>query len=127
MGAIIDVATLDFWGAQRLSSDVCQELFYEFYRQGLVDLLSTDYAGGHFDNPLVGVENAARVGAASLPALIASGTSRVVDVFPELAPERGLVARDKIADLVITDPDSISDVQMVLVGGRIVVEDGSRV
>jgi imidazolonepropionase-like amidohydrolase len=126
LGAIIDVATLDFWGAQRLSSDVCQELFYEFYRQGLVDLLSTDYAGGHFDNPLVGVENAAKVGAASLPELVASGTSRVVDVFPALAPERGLIARDKIADLVVTHADRVSEVQMVLVGGRVVVEDGAR-
>ncbi len=126
-GAIIDVATLDFWGAQRLSSDVCQELFYEFYRQGLVDLLSTDYAAGHFDNPLVGVENAARVGAASLPELIASGTSQVVDVFPALAPERGLIARDKIADLVVTDSERLSEVEMVLVGGTIVVENGKRV
>ena len=127
LGAIIDVATLDFWGAQRLSSDVCQELFYEFYRQGLVDLLSTDYAGGHFDNPLVGIENAAKVGAASLPELVASGTSRVVDVFPELAPERGLIARDKVADLVVTGPERVSDVEMVLIGGRVVVENGVRI
>jgi imidazolonepropionase-like amidohydrolase len=126
-GAIIDVATLDFWGAQRLSTDADQDLFYEFYRQGLVDLLSTDYAGGYFDNPLVGVEHAAMLGAASLPELIASGTSRVVDVFPELAPQRGLIAGDMIADLVVTDPERVSEVEMVLVGGRIAVEDGRRV
>jgi hypothetical protein len=126
-GAIIDVATLDFWGARRLNSEACQELFYEFCRQGLVDLLSTDYAAGYFDNPLVGVEHAARVGAASLAELIASGTSRVADVFPGLAPQRGLIAEDKVADLVLTDPEKVSQVEMVLVGGRVVVEDGRRV
>ena len=67
------------------------------------------------------------MGAASLPELIATGTSRVVEVFPALAPERGSSPRDKIADLVVTDPERISEVQMVLVGGTIVVEDGKRV
>ena len=92
-----------------------------------MDILSTDYAGGHVDYPLVGLENAAKVGAASLPELVASGTSRVVDVFPELAPERGLIARDKVADLVVTSPERVSDVEMVLIGGRVVVENGVRI
>jgi imidazolonepropionase-like amidohydrolase len=127
LGAVIDVATLDFWGAQRLSSDTDQDLFYEFYRQGLVDLLSTDFAGGYFDNPLVGIEHAVKEEAASLPYLIATGTSRVADVFPDLAPERGLVAQDKIADLVVTDPIHVSDVDFVIIGGTVVVENGSRV
>jgi len=126
-GALIDVATLDAWGAQRLSSVSDQELFYEFYRQGLVDMLSTDFAGGYFDGVLVGVEQAVKVGAASLPTAVATATSRVAEAFPSLAPERGLVAQGKIADLVVTDPQQISDVQFVLIGGRVVVEDGVRV
>jgi imidazolonepropionase-like amidohydrolase len=126
-GVLIDVATLDFWGAQRLSTDADREVFYEFYRRGLVDLLSTDYAGGYFDNPLVGVEQANRVGAASLPELIASGTSRVTEAFPELAPDRGLIAPGKIADLVITDPERISEVETILIVGEVVVDGGARV
>lgn len=124
-GALIDVATLDAWGARRLCHDA--ELFYEFYRQGLVDLLSTDYAGGYFDGVLLGAENAVKIGAASLPAVIATATSRVAETFPMLAPERGLIARGKIADLVVTDPQHISHVQLVLVGGKVVVESGARV
>ncbi|MGQ9585992.1 MAG: amidohydrolase family protein [Anaerolineae bacterium] len=126
-GAIIDVATLDLWGGAGLSAPSHQELFYEFYRQGLVDTISTDFAGGHFDGVLVGVENAVKVGAASLPAVVATATSRVASYFPRLAPERGLIARDKIADLVVTDPVQISKVQHVLIGGRVVVENGKRV
>jgi imidazolonepropionase-like amidohydrolase len=124
-GVLIDVATIDLWGAQRLSGD--PELFYEFYRQGLVDLLSTDFAGGYFDSVLTGVEQAVKAEAARLPAVIATATSRVVEAFPGLAPERGLIARDKIADVVVTDPQQISDVQFVLIGGKVVVEDGVRV
>jgi adenine deaminase len=44
-----------------------------------------------------------------------------------LAPERGLIARGKIADLVVTDPQNISKVEMVFIGGRAVIEDGARV
>lgn len=126
-GALIDIATLDIWGAGRLGSPENRDLFCEFYRQGLVDMLSTDYAGGHFDGVLVGVENAVKARAASLPAVVATATSRVAGHFPSLAPERGLIARDKIADLVVTDPERISDVEMVLVGGVVVVENGRRV
>lgn len=125
LGVLIDVATLDAWGAQRLHAD--PELFYEFYRQNLVDLLSTDFAGGYFDGILVGIEHAVKVGAVSLPAIIATATSNVAAAFPGLAPERGLIARGKIADLVITDPVRISQVQFVLIGGRVVVENGKRV
>lgn len=124
-GAIIDVATLDAWGAKRL--DVDPELFYEFYSQGLVDMVSTDFAGGYFDPVIVGVEQAFRAGAATLPAIIATATSNVVGFFPGLAPERGLIAREKIADLVVTDPTYLSKVQHVLIGGNFVVEDGKRV
>lgn len=124
-GALIDVATLDLWGAQRLSGE--PELFYEFYRQGQVDLLSTDFAGGYFDGVLVGVEQAVKAGAASLPAVVATATSRVAEAFPGLAPERGLIARGRIADLVVTGLQQISDVQFVLIGGTVVVEDGKRV
>ena len=123
-GAIIDVATLDAWGAKRLGVD--PELFYEFYRQGLVDLVSTDFAGGYFDPVIVGVEQAYRANAASLPAIIATATYNVAKTFPGLADERGLIAREKIADLVVTDPVHLSKVEYVFIGGKMVVENGKR-
>ncbi len=123
-GALIDVATLDCWGARRLGVD--PELFYEFFRLGLVDLLSTDFGGGFFDPVMVGVENAYRAKAASLPAIIATGTSNVARAFPGLADERGLIARDKIADLVVTDPEFPTKIDYVFIGGTIVVDHGKR-
>ena len=123
-GAVIDVATLDAWGAKRLGVD--PELFYEFYVQGLVDLVSTDFAGGYFDPVIVGVEQAYRAKAASLPTIVATATYNVAKTFPGLADERGLIAREKIADLVVTDPVYISKVDRVFIGGKMVVENGKR-
>jgi imidazolonepropionase-like amidohydrolase len=124
-GALIDVATLDAWGVKRLMTE--PDLMYEFYRQNLVDLLSTDFAAGFCDGVLVGVEMAVKVGAVSLAKAMETCTSRVAEVFPLLAPERGLIARDMIADLVITDPVEVSKVQTMLIGGTVVVENGKRV
>ena len=90
-------------------------------------MLSTDFAGGFCDGVLVGVENTVKVGAASLPKVIETCTSRVAQVFPLLAPERGLIAKDMVADLVITDPVEVSKVQTMLIGGAVVVENGKRV
>ncbi len=123
-GALIDVATLDAWGAKRLGVD--PELFYEFYHQGLVDMVSTDFAGGYFDPVIVGVEHAYRANAASLPAIVATATYNVARAFPGLADERGLIAREKIADLVVMDLADLSKVQYVFIGGRMVVENGKR-
>jgi imidazolonepropionase-like amidohydrolase len=123
-GALIDVATLDAWGAKRLGVD--PELFYEFYQQGLVDMVSTDFAGGYFDPVIVGMEHAYRAKAASLPAIVATATYNVARTFPGLADERGLIAREKIADLVVTDPVYLSKVERVFIGGKVVVQNGQR-
>ena len=123
-GAVIDIATLDAWGAKRLGVD--PELFYEFYVQGLVDLVSTDFAGGYFDPVIVGMEQAHRVKAASLPTIVATATYNVAKTFPGLADERGLIAREKIADLVVTDPVYLSKVESVFIGGKLVVQNGKR-
>jgi imidazolonepropionase-like amidohydrolase len=123
-GALIDIATLDAWGAKKLGVD--PELFYEFYHQGLVDMVSTDFAGGNFDPVIIGVEQAFRANAASLPVIIATATYNVAKAFPGLADERGLIAREKIADLIVTDPVYLSKVEKVFIGGKMVVENGKR-
>ena len=44
-GAIVDVSTFDTFGARRLTTG--PELLYALLYAGLVDTISTDYAGGH--------------------------------------------------------------------------------
>jgi imidazolonepropionase-like amidohydrolase len=124
LGAIVDVSTLDTFGARRLTTG--PELLYAMFAAGLVDTISTDYAGGHHDPILLAIDRATRAGVVSLPAAVAMATSTVADAVPGLAPRRGRVVPGAIADLVMTDPAQLDRVRAVMIGGDIVARDGRR-
>lgn len=123
-GAIIDVSTLDCFGAQRLTDG--PGLMYAMFEQGLVDTISTDYAGGHHDSILLGIDEATKAGVVSLPAAIAMATANVADAIPGLASRRGRIVAGGIADLVVTDPAALHKVDSVFIDGHAVVRKGSR-
>ncbi|GII64944.1 hypothetical protein Skr01_50290 [Sphaerisporangium krabiense] len=125
MGAIVDVSTLDTFGARRLTTG--PELLYAMFSAGVVDTISTDYAGGHHDPILLAIDRSVRAGVVSLPAAVAMATANVADAVPGVAPRRGRVAPGMIADLVVTDPARLHHVATVMVGGEIVVRAGRRV
>ncbi|MCE7008127.1 amidohydrolase family protein [Kibdelosporangium philippinense] len=118
MGAVIDVSTLDTFGARRLTTG--PELLYALFEAGLVDTISTDYAGGHHDSILLAIDQATKAGVVSLPAAIAMATANVADAIPGIAPRRGRVVPGAIADLVVTDPANLHNVRMVMVSGTVV-------
>jgi alpha-D-ribose 1-methylphosphonate 5-triphosphate diphosphatase PhnM len=124
-GAIVDVSTLDTFGTQRLTTG--PELLYALFAAGLVDTISTDYAGGHHDPILLAIDRSTKAGVVRLPAAIAMATANVADAIPALAPRRGRVVPGAIADLVLTDPAQLDRVGTVMIGGDIVVRDGRRV
>jgi imidazolonepropionase-like amidohydrolase len=125
LGATVDVSTLDTFGARRLTTG--PELLYALFAAGLVDTISTDYAGGHHDPILLAIDRAVAAGVVRLPAAIAMATANVADAIPGIAPRRGRVVPGAIADLVVTDPADLPRVRDVLVGGRMVARDGRRV
>jgi len=125
LGAIIDVSTLDTFGAQRLTSG--PELFYAMLKGGLADTISTDYAGGYHDAILLAIDRATKAGVAGLPAAIAMATANVADAIPEVAPRRGRLTPGAVADIVLTDPADLPRVRTVIIGGETVVRDGARV
>jgi adenine deaminase len=96
------------------------------FSAGLVDTISTDYAGGHHDPILLAIDRATKAGVVRLPAAIAMATANVADAIPGVAPRRGRVVPDAIADLTITDPARLDRVRTVMIGGDIVVRDGRR-
>ncbi|MGI6142651.1 MAG: amidohydrolase family protein [bacterium] len=118
-GAIIDIATFDAFGARETTP--APEHFFAFLEYGQADLISTDYGGGKFDPPLVGVKAALERGLGSLPDLVAKLTSRVAQVFPRLAPERGVIEEGKIADLIVVSRQDVALVKQVYIGGRLVL------
>ncbi|GAA0932943.1 amidohydrolase family protein [Virgisporangium aurantiacum] len=122
MGSIVDVSTLDTFGARRLTTG--PDLLYALLSAGLVDTISTDYAGGHHDPILLAIDRATKAGMVSLPAAIAMATANVADAIPGLAPRRGRVLPAAIADLTVTDPAALDRVWTVMIGGEIVVRDG---
>ncbi|MCM4083166.1 amidohydrolase family protein [Paractinoplanes hotanensis] len=125
LGAVVDVSTLDTFGAQRLTTG--PELLYAMFAAGVVDTISTDYAGGHHDPILLAIDRSTKAGVVRLPAAIAMATANVADAIPGVAPRRGRVVPGAIADLVLTDPAQLHRVGTVMIGGDIVVRDGRRV
>lgn len=124
LGAIVDVSTLDTFGAQRLTTG--PELLYAMFSAGVVDTISTDYAGGHHDPILLAIDRSTKAGVVSLPAAVAMATANVADAIPGVAPRRGRVVPGAIADLVMTDPAELHRVRTVMIGGEIVARDGQR-
>jgi imidazolonepropionase-like amidohydrolase len=125
LGAVVDVSTLDTFGAQRLTEG--PDLLYAMLEAGLVDTISTDYAGGYHDPILMAVDHATRAGVVGLESAIAMATANVADAVPGLAPRRGRVVPGAIADVVLTDPADLTRVDSVFVGGAPAVRNGTSV
>jgi predicted amidohydrolase len=122
-GALVDVMSGDAWSARQFHPT--PEVTHRLLAEGLVDLVSTDYAGGFWDPMLLTLERAHAAGAVTLGAAVRMVTGAVAEALPTLAPRRGLVAPGHVADLVVTEPGRLSAVREVLVSGR-VVERGRR-
>lgn len=124
-GVIIDAAVHDPFGAKRLVA-VPDNLF-AFFREGLADVISTDFAAGSFDSMLEAMQHGVEGGFITLPKAIALGTKNVAGAIPGIAPNIGLVQKGYTADLLITAFPDISRVETIFIGGGIVARDGRRV
>ncbi len=120
-GGIIDVSTLKL-----VSAGIYEDIrpLYEFYRSGLVDTITTDYAAGFWNSVLYGLDHIIKETGISLTYAIATATSNVEKAIPGIAPDRGLIEQNKIADITIASAERLYDIKYVLLGGRIVVKDG---
>jgi hypothetical protein len=114
-GARIDIMSGDAWGAREFHPT--PEVTLALLGSGVVDLISTDYAGGFWDPMLLVVEKAAELGAITLERGVQMVTGAVADAVPLLAPQRGTIEPGKVADLVVTAPGSLSTVRQVFVSG----------
>jgi cytosine/adenosine deaminase-related metal-dependent hydrolase len=119
LGALVEVCTLnDFSGAR-----ANPENMYALLERDLVDLAATDFAAGYWDNLYVGLGYAVAAGVVSLPRAVALATTRVIAAYPRLASERGELAVEKIADLVVCR-DGLDQVETVFINGELVCEHG---
>ncbi|MCA1443779.1 amidohydrolase family protein [Ensifer sp. IC4062] len=120
-GATIDVSTLDCVGTRWRNDAVNLDALID---AGCVDTISTDFAGGHWDGILEAIHRMVRKKQLSAPAAVALATGNVAHAFPELAGDRGLIAKGKRADLIVVDEVNLSRVKHVIIAGRIVMRNG---
>lgn len=123
-GATIDVSTLDCVHTRwRNEPDNLDALV----GAGLVDIISTDFAGGDWDSILSAVQRMVTKRQLSAPAAVALATGNVARIFPELAGDRGLIEKGRRSDLIICESHNLSRVRHVLIKGSIVVWNGTIV
>jgi hypothetical protein len=112
-------ATLELSGLNLLSKPPGlpdAEPFRALVREGLVDLVGTDYAGGDFEPVSVPLFAIHREGLMDLAATLALSTGNVTRRFPELT-DAGLLELGRPGDLAIFDEDFAS-VQRVIKAGE---------
>lgn len=124
-GVIIDAAVHDAFGAKRLVAT--PDNLFAFFREGLADIISTDFAAGNFDSMLEAMQHGIERDLISLPKAIALGTKNVAEAIPGIAPNLGLIQKGYTADVLITGYPEISKVETIFIGGKLVAKDGKRV
>ncbi len=121
LGVTIDVSTLDVIDTKFRNQPDNLDALAE---AGLVDTISTDYAGGDWDTIPSALHRMTRVSAQTLPWVVALATGNVARVFPEIFGDRGLIAPGKRADIIITDLHNVSKVRHVFIAGKAHILDG---
>jgi imidazolonepropionase-like amidohydrolase len=121
-GGIVEVITADPFGARQLKQS--PEITFTLLKEGLADVITTDFIGGYHDPILLVLQKAVEEGILTVPQAISLATSAPARAVPGVAPNRGLIQAGKVADLCVVDRDDISKVRYVIIGGRIVVENG---
>ena len=118
-GAIIEISTGDYLslGQMFTSSEPSRTMF----KEGLVDLLSTDHTGGYFEPILRVIEWVVQENMMSLEKAIMLSTSGPAKAIPRLAPNCGEIKPGRVADVVLVNENRISEVIAVVRDGKLVL------
>ena len=124
-GAFVEVFSADHFGARQIEPDPA--MAFALLEEGLVDVLSTDYSGCYHDPVLLLIKKAVESEVITLPQAVRLATSSPASVVPGVAANKGLIEPGKVADVIVVDKNDITNVRYLLVGGRIVIENGKIV
>jgi len=122
LGAVVEIITADSFGAKQLEPS--PESTFALLKEGLADVITTDFIGGYHDFILLVLQKAIEEGILTLPRAIQLATSAPARIIPRVAPNRGLIEPGRVADLCVVERDNVSKVNYVIIGGRVVVENG---
>lgn len=120
---MIDVSTLDCISTHwRNSAENLDALIGE----RLVDTLTTDFAGGHWDGILEAVHRMVVKSQLSAPEALSLATGNVASIFGAFK-DAGRIEIGRRADVTIADGLNLARVRHVIIGGQLVVQDGAIV
>jgi imidazolonepropionase-like amidohydrolase len=122
LGAIVEVISTDSFGARQVEPN--PEGTFAILKEGLADMMTTDFCGGYHDPILLFLQQAINEEVITLPRAVQLATSGPARCIPLIAPNRGTIEPGRVADLCIVDREDISKVRYVIIGGRVVVEEG---
>lgn len=117
-GGHVEIDTFDLWGRQVLTND--SKHLIAMMQADVVDIIATDYAAGHWDGMWEMVAGIVQVGLAPIEKAVALATGNVAKALPRIGSDRGLIQAGLSADLVVTSPKTLSDIELVLIDGEIV-------
>jgi hypothetical protein len=121
LGVIIDISSLDSIITNYLTSS---EYIDALAGENLIDTISTDYGGGHWDSILEALHYLIKKDLVSPAQGVAMATGNVAGIYSLAAPDRGFIKKGKIADIVLTDDKNIGRVETVIIEGKIVADRG---
>jgi len=124
-GAIVEIISADSFGAKQI--EATPEITFALLKEGLVDVITTDFSGGNHDPILLVLQKAIEERLITLPKAIHLATGAPARIVPRVAPYRGVIEPGKVADLCIVEREDISKVKYVIISGRVVVEEGRLV
>jgi imidazolonepropionase-like amidohydrolase len=114
-GAIIDISTFDTLDSPEREKEIA--FFFAILKAGLADVVSTDYGGGNHSPILKVLELAIEQKVVALPEAISLVTRNPSRAIPRLAPNRGVIVRGAIADVVIVHRSMISQIEEIIIEG----------
>ena len=121
-GGVVEVDTFDAWGRRELHA--VPEHLIALGQEGLIDIIATDYAAGHWDGMFEMVEALVRVGLAAPEAAVAMATGNVGRAIPRIGTDRGLLKAGHRADIVVATRRSPADIRLVVIDGRVALARG---
>jgi predicted amidohydrolase len=123
-GVIVDVSTWDSPG-KAIHAD--PEKFLAILGAGVVDTVSTDYAGGEWEPIINGLAMAVRAKVLSIAQVVTLATGNPARLLPEVADGKGVIVPGNVADMVLVEQGDMAKVRQVILEGKLVIFDGQLV
>ncbi|WP_308800003.1 amidohydrolase family protein [Agromyces silvae] len=126
-GGHVEVDTFDLWtGGTGTSRSGMHECLIALAQADMIDIIATDYAAGHWDGMWEMAAAFVQAGLAPIERAVAMATGNLARAIPRIGATRGVLTPGRAADLVVTSPRTLADVELVIVDGEVAYSSAHR-